>query len=169
MLNRKWISVQRISSATVISVMLKALTPHLLRVVGTTHCKEQRGNGVSVHRAAQAASLWPGWRKKNKLSFHALLAAVQTPSARVLSNELIADCSENNPHLSDFFSMHSRQQEIQWRKQKPFTTNTSAQKVNSSWTFSVESASLNQYTFIFGCFYSLTTSGKKTWEHVYLL
>lgn len=65
-LNRKWIAVQRISSATVISVMLEALTPHLLRVVGTTHCKEQRGNGVSIHRAVQAASLRDQADKKKK-------------------------------------------------------------------------------------------------------
>lgn len=68
--------------------MLEAPTPHLLRVVETTHCKEQKGNGVSIHRAAQAAALrdQADQKKQTVFSFYTLLAAVQTPSAGVLSH-----------------------------------------------------------------------------------
>lgn len=46
-LNRTWIAVQYILSATAISVMLEAHTPHLLRAVGATHCKSREEKALA--------------------------------------------------------------------------------------------------------------------------
>lgn len=100
-LNRKQIAVQHIGF---ISVMLEALTPHLLRIVRATHCKEQRGNGVSINWTPQTTSLWLVWHKEKQkqktVSFHALLATVQTPPAGLFCKRF--QPKKNRPGLNIF-------------------------------------------------------------------
>lgn len=56
------------------------------------------------------------------------LAACQTPSAWVLSNKFKENCTENNPHLSNFWRCIHVNRKFSEEQRQTFTTNTSAQK-----------------------------------------